>query len=296
MMRKFEIPFRGETKHLTAEDRAAVPGQFIHLADGVTHYELGGKVNGPVVVLVHGFSVPYFIWEPTFQALNAAGFWVLRYDHFGRGYSDRPHLRYDLDLFNRQLTGLLDELGFREKINLIGLSMGGVIAANFAGLHPERVARLGLIDPAGFPIGYSLGFRLLRAPLLGELLFNLAGSENLENSMASDFYDPKHIREFIELYRPQMAYKGFRRALLSTLRAGFLNDGRDVYRRVGESGLPALLVWGENDTTVPFKHHKKLLEWIPQAAFHPIAASGHIPHYEKPEEVGPILLDFLGGE
>lgn len=288
-----EFPFRGETKHLTAEARASLPGQFTELTDGVTHYELGGKANGPVVVLVHGFSVPYYIWEPTFQALSQAGFWVLRYDLFGRGYSDRPHLRYDLDLFTRQLDDLLEVLGFKETISVVGLSMGGVIAAAFAAERLDRVARLGLIDPAGFPLGYSLGFRLLRMPLLGELLFNLAAADTLENSMASDFYDPKHIRAFIEQYRPQMAYMGFRRALLSTLRAGFLTNGRDVYRVIGESGLPTLLVWGEEDTTVPFKHHKKLLKWIPQADFHPVPASGHIPHYEKPEVVGPILEAFL---
>lgn len=292
----FEFPFRGETKRLTAEARAGLPGEFVELSDGVTHYELGGKANGPVVVLVHGFSVPYFIWEPTFQALCEAGFWVLRYDLFGRGTSDRPLVRYDLDLFTRQLDGLLDVLGFKETISVVGLSMGGVIAAAFAGERLDRVARLGLIDPAGFPIGYSLGFRLLRLPLVGEVLLNLAGTENLENSMASDFYNPKHIRAFIEQYRPQMAYKGFRRALLSTLRARVLEDGREVYQMVGESGLPTLLVWGEEDTTVPFKHHKTLLEWIPQAEFHPIPASGHIPHYEKPEVVGPLLAAFLRGD
>jgi pimeloyl-ACP methyl ester carboxylesterase len=54
-------------------------------------------------VLIPGFSVPYVIWDPTFEDLVEKGFRVLRYDLFGRGYSDRPDAIYDLELFDRQL-------------------------------------------------------------------------------------------------------------------------------------------------------------------------------------------------
>ncbi len=87
-------------------------GSFVALSDGCTHYELGGPQDGRPVALVHGFSVPYFIWDPTFRFLADSGFRVLRYDLFGRGFSDRPHLRYDIDLFCKQLRELLDILGF----------------------------------------------------------------------------------------------------------------------------------------------------------------------------------------
>ena len=85
---------------------------------------------------MHGFSVPYFIWDPTFKFLTKSGFRVLRYDLFGRGYSDRPKLRYDIDLFCKQLRELLDTLGF-EQINLMGLSMGGPITATFTARYPQ---------------------------------------------------------------------------------------------------------------------------------------------------------------
>ena len=106
------FPYLGETKELNEATRANVPGSFVQLSDGYTHYELGGPENGQPVVLVHGFSVPYFIWDPTFAFLAKSGFRVLRYDLFGRGYSDRPKLRYDIDLFCKQLRELLDTLGF----------------------------------------------------------------------------------------------------------------------------------------------------------------------------------------
>lgn len=290
---KIDFPFRGEPTILTSEIRAAIPGRFIDLSDGVTHYELAGPQQGPLVVLLHGFSVPYFIWQPTFIGLVSVGMRVLRYDMFGRGYSDRPQVKYDVDLFVRQLADLLEALDVHSPVYLVGLSMGGVVSAAFTTRYPQRVAKLGLIDPAGFSLGYSFAFKLLQVPLLGELLFNLQGKGNLENSMVSDFYDPRYIREFIEQYRPQMQFKGFKRALLSTIRAGVLENGQPIYKQLGLLDLPVLLAWGEGDKTVPFKHSQELISLVPQVEFHPIAGCGHIPHYEKPEVVNPILIEFL---
>ena len=161
---KYEFPMRGETKELTPEVRAGLAGEFVQLPDGVVHYELGGPEDGPVVALVHGFSVPYFIWDPTFEALVQAGYRVLRYDLFGRGYSDRPHLRNDKELFNRQLADLLDVLGIKKCLGVIGLSMGGVISANFCVQNPDRVEKLILIDPAGFPVEIPGAYFAFRNP------------------------------------------------------------------------------------------------------------------------------------
>ena len=100
---KPDVRHYSESRVLDDEARRSVAGDFIRLPDGMVHYELDGPPDGQAVVLVHGFSVPYYIWDPTFPALVAAGFRVLRYDLFGRGYSDRPDLPYTMDLFVRQL-------------------------------------------------------------------------------------------------------------------------------------------------------------------------------------------------
>jgi len=148
------VHYDQETSTLTDAVRQTVSGSFIRLADGVVHYELAGPPNGRAVVLVHGYSVPYYIWDPTFASLVAAGHRVLRYDLYGRGYSDRPDVVYDPELYDRQLFQLLSSLGIQEPADLMGLSMGGSIAVAFAARHPERVHTLTLIDPA-----YSTGGR-----------------------------------------------------------------------------------------------------------------------------------------
>jgi len=173
--------------------RASLPGGFIQLTDGVTYYELAGTVDRPLVILVHGLSVPSYIWEPAFKTLRRAGFCVLRYDLFGRGYSDRPRAAYTLDFFERQLAELLAALDLRQQLSVIGLSMGGPIAAAFAAHQPARVARLGLIDPAGLLDWNPPSLRLLRLPVIGELLMELNGEQFVVSSQASDFYNPERF-------------------------------------------------------------------------------------------------------
>ncbi len=288
------FPYRHETKELNAETRKeATSGAFVQLSDGVTHYELNGTRNTQQIVLVHGFSIPYFIWEPTFEFLTKSGFRILRYDLFGRGFSDRPRLRYNIHLFVRQLRGLLDALTI-EQVHLVGLSMGGAVSAAFVERYPERVKSHILIDPAGAqPIPLSWTLKAAQLPFVGELALGLFGSESLVKGIASDFFSSDLIQQFQANYRVQMQYKGFLRAILSSIRNGMLDSFLDTYQRVGKLGKPTLLFWGRNDTTVPFADSQLILSAIPHAEFHVIENCGHIPHYEKPGIVNPILKNFL---
>lgn len=283
-----------ETKLLNDEARKTAGGSFIPLTDGVTHYELSNPDSGQTVILVHGFSVPYFIFDPTFDFLTQSGFRTLRYDLFGRGFSDRPRAHYDIDLFVRQLLDLLDALRFTRPVNLIGLSMGGPITATFTARHPQRVRSLTLIDPAGArAISLTPTLKAMKLPGIAEAIFGLVGSESLLKSAAKDFFDPELVGHFIERYKVQMQYKGFKRAILSSIRNNMLGSFIESYKSVGKMDKPVLLVWGRNDTTVPFVHSDDLRAAVSQAEFHVIENCGHIPHYEKPEEFNPILLEFL---
>ena len=288
-MRKWS--FRGESCSLDAEARSAAPGEFVELPDGMTHYEIAGPPDGQSVVLVHGFCVPYHIWDPTFDALAQAGFRVLRYDLFGRGYSDRPDVTYDSDLFDRQLVSLVSALDVNLPLDVLGLSMGGAIAVVFTAQHPGMVRKLGLLDPVG--IKSPLALKILRVPLLGEGIMSLFGDKALLSGLATDLVKPEQFSRYREQFLPQMKYRGFKRALLSTLRHGPF-DVRQAYERVGRQNHPALLIWGRLDKTAPFETHEKVRQAIAHIEFHAIDEAGHIPHYERPEVVNPLLIDFLG--
>ncbi len=287
------FPFLDETKKLNRVTRKELDGSFITLKDGVTHYQLCGNEHGILIVLVHGFSVPYFIFDTTFEFLCKSGFRVLRYDLLGRGLSDRPKLNYDINLFVRQLKDLLDALNLK-KVHLLGLSIGGPITASFIDEYPEYVSSHILIDPAGArPVRFSRLLKVATLPILGELLLGLFGSGNMVKNIASDLFTPELVKPFQERYKIQMKYDGFKRAILSTVRNNMLDSFFDVYKRVGKLRKPTLLFWGRQDATVPFEHSQDILKAIPHTQFQVIENCGHIPHYEKPEEVHPILLEFL---
>ena len=307
--------YRDETQELNEFTRKEASGSFIRLSDGFTHYELSdpdphppsapspifelqktgeGWGGGRDVVLVHGFSVPHFIYDPTFEFLTQSGFRVLRYDLFGRGFSDRPDTRYNIDLFVRQLGDLLDALRFTRPVSLVGLSTGGPITATFTARFPERVDKLVLIDPVGAkPFALARVLKVAAMPVLGEAIISLVGREGMAKNIASDLADPAFAQQYQSRYILQMRYKGFRRAILSTIRNNMLGSCLDVYERVGKMDKPVLLFWGRNDAAVPFKHSKLLQAAMPDMQFHAFEDCGHLPHYEKAEEVNPILLQFL---
>ncbi len=285
--------FRGETEVLDERSRAGAPGQFVPLTDGVTHYEIGGPSGGRMVVLVHGFSTPYFIWEPVFQALTEAGFRVLRYDLFGRGLSDRPDAIYSFDLYDRQLCDLLAALGIAGPVALVGISMGGGIAVAFTDRHPERVERLALLSPSGLPMRQNPLAGLIKLPRLGEWIWDKFGDALLMSAQRKDIRVAAQWPGHEARYREQMKYVGFKRALLSTVRSGFLDDMTAVYRRVGQQPRPLLLLWGRDDGTIPFPVHHKALALLPRAEFHTLDAAGHVAFYDQPAHVHDLLIAFL---
>ncbi len=287
------FPYLDETKELNESVRKEADGSFIALRDGVTHYELGGVENGIPVVLVHGFSVPYFIYDPTFEFLVKSGFRVLRYDLFGRGFSDRPRVNYDIHLFIRQLKDLLDALNFKQ-VDLVGLSMGGPITTAFIDQYSDYVSAHVLIDPAGAArVKLPLTVNAAKIPIIGELALGLLGSGNMVKGIASDLFDAKLVERFQAQYKIQMQYQGFKRAILSTMRNGLLDSFYETYQRVGQLKKPTLLFWGKNDATIPYENSADILRALPHAEFHAVENCGHIPHYEKSEIVNPILLKFL---
>lgn len=279
-----------EKRELTDADRVGVPGKFVKLPQGVTHYEVAGPDTGRVVLMVHGFSVPAYIWDSTFIALSNAGFRTVRYDVFGRGWSDRPDVDYDGTLFDAQIDGLLDSLHIKGPVDLMGLSFGGYVTGHYAGTHRERVRTLTLVDPVA-ERGSMPGF--LSLPVVGPYLWQVTAVPTMADNQASDFLHPEHFPHWDAPYRPQMRYKGFGRALLRSSITSSKTDYDTLYARVGRTNLPVLLIWGKQDPTVNFKLSEHVLKSIPNADFFPVDSSGHLPHMEQTARVNAKLLDFF---
>jgi pimeloyl-ACP methyl ester carboxylesterase len=273
---------------LDASARRQAPGQFVTLSHGIVHVRVAGPEQGRPVVLVHGFSVPNYVFDQTSADLAASGFRVIRFDLYGRGWSDRPEVDYDRELFSNQLLELMDTLQL-PKADLVGLSMGGAIVGRFAAGHPERVRSLALVAPLTQPQDISV----MAWPGVGEWLMRTWYLPKLAGSQLEDFPHPERVPGWAERFQPQMRYDGFGRAILSTMRHVITQSSLPDFEKVGKSGLPVLLIWGEADKTVPYAQHAAVQRAIPQAQFISLPATGHLAVVEEPALTDTQLAAFF---
>jgi pimeloyl-ACP methyl ester carboxylesterase len=283
----------GERRSLDDAERRRLGGTYVRLTNGVTHYRLQGPPTGPMVVLVHGGTIPMWTWDRQVPALIAAGHRVLTYDAFGRGYSDRPAVVYDRHLYRSQLRELVDSLGIAGPFDLIGVSMGGATAVSFTAAYPQRVRRLVLISPV--VRDYSVP-RMFQVPILGEVAARVYGLRVLVQRSQAFFADSPNPDHYKVLMHEQMSYRGFTASVLSMLRNDGLGDYTAEYRAVGQQDRPVLLLWGTGNSEVTRSMIDIVRTEIPNSVFRPIEESGHGILFQQPELINHQLLEFLGGD
>jgi pimeloyl-ACP methyl ester carboxylesterase len=273
-----------EKKTLTDTDRKNAPGSFIQLKSGITHYQLAGPDTGQVVVLLHGFSVPYYIWDGTFEYLVNHGFRVLRYDQYGRGYSDKPDSVYNHAFYFNQLRQLLAALHLKTPVNLAGISFGGMLATNFTTEYPELVNKVILIDP---------GYESLQPdkPEVIVRYYEAIHPRERAESQLTDFKYPERYPDWVNKYKVQMQYKGFINSLVSTL-YNYTYNGRKSNTLLNTKHKPILLIWGREDKTVPFTYSDSIRSVL-QTEFFPVDDAGHLPYIEHADKVNARMLEFL---
>ncbi len=282
-----------ETRELDAAARATVPGAFASLSDGYTHYELGGpeRDKKSVVVLAAGFSVPYYIWDPTFNALTSAGFRVLRYDYYGRGYSDRPAIPFSDAMYVRQLDELLNHVHITGPIDLVGISFGGSFITSFADQYPERVRSLVYFDPSirrPYPLSLSEGM-----PRVWNYLTAVFDERYWAQDQLGDFLHPERFPDWPKRYWEQMQFKGFRRSRFLEIYTNAEVDQIDQFERVGQHPRPVLVIWGKQDKTVPFDESEFLMNDLPNGKLIAVEGAAHLPQWEQPDSVHAELIKFL---
>lgn len=282
-----------EKEELNNQTRKQLEGEFIELSDGVTHYELRGKEGAKTIVLVHGNAAPYVSWDNTIEALVEAGFRVLRYDIFGHGFSDRPALdAYNRDLYDRQLVELLDKLGITGPIYLTGTSQGGMISVYFTASHPGSVEKLALLAPLFDSFEGQGVVKMLQTPFIGEYMIGLMGDKSLTNP-SNVLYSDEKTSELGEKLKEQLRFKGKKSAVLANMRGDNFNDSTKFYKEVKNQGIPILLTWGKQDRSISGESMARLRELIPAIEYHEFENASHLAHYEFPEKINPVLINFF---
>jgi pimeloyl-ACP methyl ester carboxylesterase len=280
---------------------AAVPSAWraarVHAAGAtLATYEAGSDASGaPVVLLLHGLGHwTDAAWGRLVPQLDPA----LRYvalDLPGFGASDKPDVAYDLAYFRRVLDDVVTQLRLA-RFALIGHSLGGFIAADYAGAHPARVTHLALIAPAAFArtprhLVYALAGGFAR-PLFARrpskrfvtriLLRSVADPSALEAAVVERAY---------ELSQEPALRKAFAGVYAAAIRA--FAHARELHAGFARYAGPVLCAWGEHDRYIGVAAMRDVVRVYPRATTLVLGGSGHLPMIEQPVELGAALRTFL---
>ena len=295
------LPYFIKTSSLKTISETDIPevGGWAPLAQGNLYYRWYEPEisNNEIVVLVHGFSTPHFVWDGMKEFLVDAGYKVLVYDHFGRGFSERPSVVYDQDLYVESLKGLLDYQNISQSVHLVGYSMGGPVVGYFTQQYPDSVKSISFIAPAGFMKEDSVS-RIAIMPVVGDWFWQVFGKwlyfrEVRNEATSSDDSVGLSESKFVKKYSVQMKYKGLIEALLSTVRNFNFFNAKRMFDKVGDLKIPTITIWGTDDGVVPFAGSSELMQSIPHSELKIINEGKHDIAYANPSVVGNTILEFL---
>jgi len=284
--------------------------KYVQLSQGRVRYILrspaeGAQSSGPVVVLVHGFSIAADIWKQQSDALVAAGRTMLCFDNYGRGWSDAPATDatdWGESLYVGQLAELLFALRIAQPIDLVGVSMGGAIVSAFTAVHPSAVRRLVLVCPAGLHIVTPPSLRrMLSLPFgIGEWMFRKAAEQMQARGAAAQWEDKdSDAYRAWGLFAQQniRTHPAFLRTLHQTVLRFPMEDQRHNFRALARQGdkLPVLILWGERDGLTPYANAAELVQILApnEAQLLTIVDAKHNMLIERPKPINEALIHFL---
>jgi pimeloyl-ACP methyl ester carboxylesterase len=246
----------------------------------IQYLEAGSE--GPTVILLHGLGADSSIWAANLAALSEKTH-VFAIDQIGFGRSDKPPLDYRIATFSDFLYGFMQALKI-PKATLIGHSLGGWAAMEFAIQHPEMTEKLILVDAAIKPKSWKNG----RSPVN----LNPASLSDTRKTLEFLFYDKSTITD-------QLVQQLFERRLrnadaytVTRILEG-LEDDELPTKRLNNMKAPTLLIWGAEDALNSVDDGVGLRKSIPNARLEVVSKCGHLPHIEKPAEFNKLTLDFL---
>jgi 3-oxoadipate enol-lactonase len=241
--------------------------------------------HGPWVVLLNSLAADLAMWEPQIAALTQR-FRVLRYDQRGHGGSAAPPAPYSLADLVDDLFALMAHYRI-ERAHLVGLSLGGVIAAGAALARPRQVASFAVCDsrvemPPEFLTAIDERNRLVRAQ----------GMEAIVEPMLARWFSPAGMAARLP------ALDQVRAMIRRTHVEGFVGcaealKAARVLDRLSEIRLPALFLVGDQDAAVPAAVMQDQRRRVAGSAYVEIEKAGHLANLEQPARFNAALLDFL---
>jgi len=255
-------------------------------ANGIQmNYELSGRKDDPVVMLSHSLGSSLAMWNPQMKALEPH-FQVLRYDIRGHGKSEAPPGAYTLELLGEDAVALLDVLEI-EKVDWIGLSMGGMIGQGVALNYPKRLKSLALCDTAAVIAPEAQPIWQERIDAVRE-----KGVESQLEPTMERWFTPSFLK-----LNPYMLGV-IREEFLATPAKGYLGCIYAIRKlnyldRLSTINIPTLIMVGEDDPGTPISASEAIHQRIPNSKLVIIKSARHLSNVEQPEVFNTNILTFL---
>jgi pimeloyl-ACP methyl ester carboxylesterase len=263
-------------------------------------YRIAG--SGPAILLIHGIGDNSTTWN-AIQAALAQRFTVIAPDLLGHGRSDKPRADYSVAAYANGMRDLLSVLEI-ERVTVLGHSLGGGVAMQFAYQFPHLVDRLILVGAGGvtkdvnvalrlasLPMG-SEALALLRLPLVlptvqlaGKVLGMALGTSGLGNDLANvlrildDLPEPTASSAFTRTLRAVVDWRG---QIVTMLDRCYLTEA-----------IPVLIIWGTRDVVVPVRHARMAHSAMPGSRLEIFEGSGHFPFHDDPARFIDVVQRFI---
>ncbi len=269
------------------------------------HAMAAGPQDGPVVLLLHGFPEFWYGWRRQIQPLAAAGFRVVVPDQRGYNLSSKPFgiAAYALSELVSDVIAIADQLG-QEKILLAGHDWGAAVAWSAALLHPQRIAKLAVVNvphpsvmrkflsthPRQFLRSWYMFF--FQLPWLPEALFSAfdfrVGSRSILRSSRPGTFSAEDLAQ----YRYAWSQPGALTGMINWYRALFRTRAKFQDKTVR---VPTRILWGERDAFLLSEMAHESLRYCTSAELFTFANATHWLQHEEPARVSDLLIEFFRG-
>jgi pimeloyl-ACP methyl ester carboxylesterase len=258
--------------------------------------------TAPVLWLIHGIGDSSATWQDVIPLLEDR-YTIIAPDLLGHGHSDKPRADYSVAGFANGMRDLMVLLGV-ERATIVGHSLGGGVACQFAYQYPERVERLVLVAAGGLGAEVNPVLRLLALPgaaaAIGASCNPLFRRPVLTASRvlaAGGLLDPSDVDEVATIWQG-LRDRSTRSAFLRTLRTSVDVRGQALTSRDRlylTENIPTLVIWGKRDPVLPVRHARAAAEALPGATVRVVNRAGHMPHRSNPRAFSAVLADFVAG-
>jgi pimeloyl-ACP methyl ester carboxylesterase len=274
-------------------------------SDVCLHAVAAGPNDGPVVVLLHGFPEFWYGWRRQIEPLAAAGFRVIVPDQRGYNLSSKPSgvAAYALAELVSDIFAIIDQLG-QEKVFLAGHDWGAAVAWSAALLHPQRIAKLVVLNVPHpsvmrkfisrspgqlFRSWYMFFFQI---PWLPEALFSAfdfrVGSQALLRSSRLGTFTAEDLAQYRAAWSQPRAITSMINWYRALFRVGVKFPDKIVR-------VPTRILWGERDAFLMAEMAHESLRYCSSAELFTFANATHWLQHEEPARVSELLIDFFRG-